>query len=202
MFHRIQSYPVIDLNGSWRPRAYADSQPDGRWDGWIVFFPLSGSVAIAPPEPDTTQSTMEALAAWAAGVTSVYLEDALARALRTADTPVVLDRLAAAEYEALEDAERLQSAAMMDRATAEVDQEAAEAARADAEAIRRKRAELEGDVAATDEAAAQFEAEVHESAARDARTVAADAAARRRSAEVAAKPKSEQRGRRSTSKKR
>jgi hypothetical protein len=85
MFEHIQQYGLIDAGGiRYRPRAYGDPQPEGTWDGWLVFFPLGGGTAIAPPCPESTRSTVAALAVWAAGLTPVYLEGALARALRTA----------------------------------------------------------------------------------------------------------------------
>jgi hypothetical protein len=56
MFHRVQQYELINVDGRWyRPRAYADPQPVGVWDGWLVFFPLNGGAAIAPPDPETNQ---------------------------------------------------------------------------------------------------------------------------------------------------
>ena len=199
MFHRIQEYPLIDLRGRWRPRAYHDPRPDGAWDGWLVFFPLAGGVAIASGRPETTQSTFEALVLWAAGLTPVYLEGALVRALKAAEQPPLVSRLAVAEYEALEDAERLETAAAVDHAVAELDETAAAIARADADALRRERLRAESAVAASEEAAARLDAEMHEDAAREARAIAADAAKRRESvrAEVSA-PKSATR----TSKKR
>jgi hypothetical protein len=55
MFQRIQQYPLIDAGARlYRPRAYADRQPDGTWDGWLVFFPLDGGEAIAS-DRETTQ---------------------------------------------------------------------------------------------------------------------------------------------------
>jgi hypothetical protein len=189
MFHRIQQYELIDMGGRWyRPRAYGDPQPDGTWDGWIVFFPLGGGSAIAPSGPETTQSTLEALAVWAAGLTPVYLDGALAGALRLARQPPLIAQLADAEYEALGDAERLEIAAEVERTAADLDEAAASAARADAERIRRERLATERALAATEEAAAKMEADVHEQAARDARTAAADAARRRRSAQAEAPP--------------
>jgi hypothetical protein len=189
MFHRIQHYELIDSAGRWyRPRAYGDPQPDGTWNGWLVFFPVAGGPAIASGR-ETTQSTLGALEVWAAGLTPVYLEGALDRALRLAEQSPLLAQLADAEYEALDDAERLETAAEVERATADIDEAAASLARSDAERLRRERLATEGALAATEEAAAILDATVHEQAARDARAVAADAANRRRSAQAAAKPK-------------
>jgi hypothetical protein len=189
MFHRIQQYGLIDAGGLWyRPRAYGDPRSDARWEGWLVFFPLASGIAIAPPGPETTQSTLAALTRWAAGLTPVYLEGALARALAGVQQPPLIGQLTAAEYEALEDAERLETAAAVERTAADLDEAAAEAARADAERISRERLATEGALAATEEAAATIEADVHEQAARNARAIAADAARRRRSAQAEANP--------------
>jgi hypothetical protein len=187
MFHRIQQYELIEVGERWyRPRAYGDPQPDGMWDGWLIFFPLDRGIAIAPPGPDTTQSTLAALGAWAAALSHVYLEGAVARALGLAERPPVIARLMDAEYEALADAERLETAAEVERAAAEMDDDAATTAQIDAERLRLERLATESALAATEEEAAIVEATVHEQAARDARAVAADAKRRRRSSQVEA----------------
>ena len=190
MFQRIQQYGLMDVDGVWyRPRAYGDPQANGMWEGWLVFFPLGGGSAIAPPGPETTQATLSALTVWAAGVTRVYLEGALARALEIAQHAPFVDRLTAAEYEALDDAARLETVAEAERTAAVLDEAAARAARADAERLRRERFATEGALAATEEAAAEVEARAHEQAARDARTLAADAGRRRRDAQAKATAK-------------
>ena len=186
MFHRIQQYPLVDHGGRrYRPRVYGEPQPDGSWGGWIVFFPLDGSPAVAT-DRETTQSTIESLGVWASGLTPVYLEGALVRALQLAAAPLVLANLDEAEYAALEDAERLEMAADIERATANIDEAAAAAARADAERIRGERLVTESALAAADEAAATIEADLHERAAGQARAIAADAARRSRAAHTEA----------------
>jgi hypothetical protein len=185
MFQRIEEYPLVEQSGWWRPRAYGNPRADGRWDGWLVFFPRAGGLAVAPPDPETTQSTLDALAIWAAGLTPVYLEGALARALSAAERPGVISDLADAEDEALQDAERLHNAAKRERVEATLDEAAADAARGDADVLRRERRAVERELATQEESAARLEAEVHESASRGARGLAADAAKRRRSAGTA-----------------
>ena len=184
MFQRIRQYNLINLSGLfYRPRAYSHARADGTWDGWLVFFPLGGGQAIAT-ERETTQATFEALTVWAAGITPVYFEGALARASLLAHRPSVIAQLEDAEYEALEDAERLETAAEIERATATVDEIAAAEARADAERIRRERLVTEAALATTEEVAATEVAEIHEEAAREARAAAAEAARRSRHAQV------------------
>jgi hypothetical protein len=129
VFQRIQQYPLIHYSGqTYRPRVYGEPQTDGNWAGWIVFFPLNSRPAVAT-DRETTQTTFESLSIWAAGLTPVYLEGALVRALQLAAEPVILATLNEAEYAALEDAEMLQTAADIKRATADIDEVAAAAAR-------------------------------------------------------------------------
>ena len=194
MFHRIQQYELIYGSGRWyRPRAYGDRQPDGTWDGWLIFFPIdfpiAGSSAIAAPGPETTQSTWTLLVIWAADLTRGYLEGALALALRTTQQPLLSDQLEDAEYEALEDAERLERSAEVERTAADRDEAAASEARADARRIRQQRLDTERALAATEEATAKREANVLAQAAREARSVAADAARRQRCAHGKATPR-------------
>jgi hypothetical protein len=176
VFQRIRQYLLVHYGGqTYRPRVYGDSQPDGSWGGWIVFFPLDGSPAVAT-DRETTQSTFESLGVWAAGLTPMYLEGALGRALQLAAEPMILANLSKAEYAALEDAEMLQTAADIERATAKVDETAAAEARADAERIREERLVTQSALAAADEAAATIQADLHERAAGQRRAIAADAA--------------------------
>ena len=195
MFHRIQQYGLVEVGGAWyRPRAYGDPQPDGMWNGWLVFFPLGGGTAIAPPGPETTQSSVPALSTWAAALTPVYLEGALARALALAQQPAVIARLTDAEYDALDDAERLETAAEIERTAATLDKAAARAALADAERIRQERLATESALAVTEEAAATVEAKAREQAARDARAIAAAAERQRRSAQATARKRRRREG--------
>ena len=156
----------------------------GAWDGWLVFFPLGGGAAIAPPSPETTQTTLAALALWAAGLTPVYLEGAMARALGLAQQAALIARLAEAEYEALGDAEQLEAEAAIERSAADLDEAAARTARAEAGRIRAERVAVKGALAASQEEAAKVEANLHEQAARDARAVAAAAKRQRQSAKA------------------
>jgi hypothetical protein len=192
MFKLIQQYELLGSDRVWyRPRAFGDRQADGSWDGWLVFFPVSGGRAIAS-DRETTQATLDALAVWASSVTLVYLEGALARALRIDRQPSIVDQLNAAEYQALLDADQLETAAQIDHA-------AADAARGDAERLRRERLATESALAANEEAAANLDAEVHEAAARESRAIAAAAGRRSRQTEAPATRPS--RSKRRTSKK-
>jgi hypothetical protein len=119
MFQRIQQYPLMSADDRvYRPRAYGDPQPEGIWDGWLVFFPAAGGTAVAS-DRETTQPSLDALTRWAGSLSEVYLAGALERALRIAEEPAILAELARAEYDALDDAEQLETAAQLKRAAAQ-----------------------------------------------------------------------------------
>jgi hypothetical protein len=54
--------------------------PDGPWEGWIEFEPADGSLPLRTPR-ETTQPSAGALEYWAYGLTLVYLQGALDRAI-------------------------------------------------------------------------------------------------------------------------
>jgi hypothetical protein len=63
--------------------------PLGQWEAWIEFIPADGGAPATSPR-ETTQPNRVAAVYWATGLTAIYLEGALARALgrnggRTAD---------------------------------------------------------------------------------------------------------------------
>jgi hypothetical protein len=93
MFHRIREYPLVKVDGcAYRPMAYGDPQPDGTWNGWLVFFPLDSGTAVAS-DLETTQPDVRALSAWASDLDDVYLEGSLFFALRIGQRlPVTADR--------------------------------------------------------------------------------------------------------------
>jgi hypothetical protein len=182
MFQRIRQYDLIQHEERWfRPRAYGEVNSDGTWEGWLVFFPLAGRPAIAT-ERETTQTTYNAIVDWSAGLTSTYLEGALDRALTLEARPPITAQLAAAEYEALEDASLLDSAA-------EGEQALADAARAEADALHEERLATEEAIAAVEETDARLQVAVHERAAKEARAVAADASDKRRATARSNRPK-------------
>jgi hypothetical protein len=185
MFQQVHQYGVTRRDGRWfRPRAYGEPRADGLWDGWLVFFPLDGGLAIASSR-ETTQSSFAALGHWAAAVSPVYLEGALDRALSLAETPAVIAQLLRAEYEALADAEQHETAAELERVAAKADQAAADIARDDADELREQRLTAEAAVSAQQEAAASHAATVYERPADLTRAEASAASRRRRSATAA-----------------
>ena len=75
------SEPVTDQDRRrYRAQACGTPMPDGLWEGWIEFVPLDGGPAVRSPR-ETTQPNGRDAAYWASGLTPIYLEGALARAL-------------------------------------------------------------------------------------------------------------------------
>ena len=75
------SNPVASTDGTeYEARACGNEAPDGMWQGWIEFVPLRGAAPVRSPR-ETTQPNHAALVYWASGLTAVYLEGALSRAL-------------------------------------------------------------------------------------------------------------------------
>jgi len=64
----------------YRARACGREMPDQRWEGWLEFEPEDGSATVRSAR-ETTQPNRTDTAYWATGLTPVYLEGALARAL-------------------------------------------------------------------------------------------------------------------------
>jgi hypothetical protein len=69
----------------YRARACGAPADDGLWQAWIEFVPVSGGRVLRSPR-ETTQPNRTDAAYWATGLTPVYLEGALDRALH----PLVL----------------------------------------------------------------------------------------------------------------
>lgn len=62
------------------PRACGRARADGTWEGWLEFVPDDGSAVISSSR-ETTQPKLSDLEYWATGLTPVYLEGAMQRAL-------------------------------------------------------------------------------------------------------------------------
>jgi hypothetical protein len=118
--------PLTSTAGNYVARLYGQQQTDGRWGGWLVFVATGGRMIATDRE--TTQSTLAELTYWATGLSDVYLQGALERALAlqpAAQLTKELQQLERIEAEAKAEAASLESAAATARATLE----AAEAAR-------------------------------------------------------------------------
>ena len=75
-------YPVAAPDGTlYEARACGGLMPDGGlWEGWIEFVPLAGGEPLRSPR-ETTQPNRVDTVYWATGISAVYLEGALDRAL-------------------------------------------------------------------------------------------------------------------------
>jgi hypothetical protein len=78
---------IVASDGSrYEARACGRAMPGGTWEGWIEFVPIGGGPAVHSPR-ETTQPNRTDAEYWATGLTHVYLEGALRRAL---DSPIVV----------------------------------------------------------------------------------------------------------------
>ena len=73
------AFPGPD-GAKYAPRACARMAVDGRWEGWIEFSDLDTGDVIRTGR-ETTQPSRDDAMYWATGLTRVYLEGALSRAL-------------------------------------------------------------------------------------------------------------------------
>jgi len=75
------SDPVVAPDGTdYIARAIGAEADNGNWHGWLEFIPISGGDALRSPR-ETTQPNRTDTSYWATGLTPVYLEGALHRAL-------------------------------------------------------------------------------------------------------------------------
>ena len=72
---------VIYGDTRYHPRAVGRLADDGMWQGWIEFVPADDEEVVVTGV-ESTQPEHEHLVYWATGLTPVYLEGALARALK------------------------------------------------------------------------------------------------------------------------
>jgi len=77
---------------AYRARACGSELDDGTWQGWIEYLPPKGGRVLLSPR-ETLQANKPDLTHWAVGLTPVYLEGALGRALfRLSTTSRVMTR--------------------------------------------------------------------------------------------------------------
>lgn len=65
----------------YRPRACGRVADDGLWEGWLEFVPATGEYDTVRTGRETGQPNRADLVYWAEGLSQVYLEGALGRAL-------------------------------------------------------------------------------------------------------------------------
>ena len=84
--------PVLSADVPYIARACGRPSADGMWEGWIEFIPVGEGEPVRTGR-ETTQPNRQDALYWATGLTAVYLEGALERALnplvRTPPRPIV-----------------------------------------------------------------------------------------------------------------
>jgi len=78
----------------YRARVCGGTMADGKWQGWIEFVPFDGTEAVRSRR-ETTQPNRADTVYWASGLTPVYLQGALARALNPLVRPTAYAELPA-----------------------------------------------------------------------------------------------------------
>ena len=74
--------PLHTGDGAYRARVIGRHAADGMWEGWLEFVPESGPATPIVTAVESRQPEREHLVYWASGLSTVYAEGALARALR------------------------------------------------------------------------------------------------------------------------
>jgi hypothetical protein len=143
LFHRIHTYHrMVGADGmSYLPRAYGDPDDDGSWNGYLAFFPRTGTLVAT--DRQVTEPTLSRLKDWANSLSLEDLHAALARArVLSRDSLIEAEivRLRFLENEAQLDADALEE-------QAELSNESAAEARAEAERLRHERGAFEADAA-------------------------------------------------------
>ena len=80
--------PILASNGAnYFAQAVGSEMGGGLWEGWIEFFPVRELGSAVESGRETTQPNRKNLEFWAQGLTTVYLEGALDRAISLAESP-------------------------------------------------------------------------------------------------------------------
>lgn len=77
---------VGDDGTRWVPRVWGGIADDGLWEGWIEFTPSDVAASPVRTPRETEQSKRDDLMYWAQGLSQVYLDAALRRAIRPTGT--------------------------------------------------------------------------------------------------------------------
>jgi hypothetical protein len=78
---------VVSGSDTYHPRAIGCFADDGMWEGWLEFVPVGGGDPVIGPV-ESRQPEREHLIYWATGLSPVFLEGALRRALKPATVKV------------------------------------------------------------------------------------------------------------------
>ena len=92
----LMSYadPVLGDTGRYHARAVGRLAEDGMWEGWLEFEPLDHQRPVVVGPVETRQPEAHDLAYWSTGLTPVFLEGALKRALNPPTVRVHVPELA------------------------------------------------------------------------------------------------------------
>lgn len=83
--------PVIGETGkSYMARACGDAMVAGGWQGWVEFLPVDGGEPVRSGRETTQPNRMDAVY-WATGLTPIFLQGALRRALHPLTRPAARD---------------------------------------------------------------------------------------------------------------
>jgi hypothetical protein len=105
---------------AYRAQACGRQREDGLWEGWVEFVPDDGSVTLRTAR-ETTQPTLATLEYWAAGLTPVYLDGALTRAIAARQEPPRLETPETPAYDEPAPARAIQpAAAPVERRSSEI----------------------------------------------------------------------------------
>lgn len=70
----------VEAEGTrWLPLIYGAPRPDGTWEAWIEFRPLTDR-AVRVTDRETTQPSQAAVEYWVGGLEPIYFEGAFQRA--------------------------------------------------------------------------------------------------------------------------
>lgn len=83
MEYAVRTLPdVSDARGTFQARALGRESADGRWEVWLEFVPADGDTLCVHATPiETHQRDRVTAERWMSGLTRVYAEGALARAV-------------------------------------------------------------------------------------------------------------------------
>jgi hypothetical protein len=73
--------PIAHSSGTYHPRVLGRLAEDAMWEGWLEFVPLEPGKPVAVSPVESRQPQREYLEYWAQGLSVVYAEGALDRAL-------------------------------------------------------------------------------------------------------------------------
>ena len=83
--------PVSHKTGRYHARAVGRQAEDGMWEGWFEFEPTDSDAPVVVGSVETRQPEFHDLTYWATGITPIFLEGALDRALHPLTVQVKVD---------------------------------------------------------------------------------------------------------------